>query len=409
MVVKWIMERCLWKWTGIVLLALFSFACSDKNDPSPTPPDEDNLVEATLIGSRAAVELQLLIQFSGRNIDPALFAHNVDVYKVIYKTTFKDSEINASGLIFLPKTTDPVGMISFQHGTIVRHADAPSVQDPESLEVVSYAALTSMGFITVVPDMIGFGESKEIFHPYYVEEPTAVAVIDLLRSAETLAEEKQIPFNSKLFLAGYSQGGYATMATHKALEENPLENFDLIASFPAAGGYDISAMQEYFFGLDTYRHPFYLAYVGQSYQEYYDNPALLADFFNEPYASTIPGLFDGLKGQDAINDGLTEDIQALVRPEVIADIGVDPQYDYLKEAFAENSLVDWKPTIPMFMYHGDADTTVPFENSQVTYDQLLANGASADIVKFITLPGADHSTGIEPYVEEVIKKLQELK
>jgi pimeloyl-ACP methyl ester carboxylesterase len=199
------------------------------------------------------------------------------------------------------------------------------------------------------------------------------------------------------------------MAAHKALEANPLENFDLIASFPAAGGYDITAMQEYFFNLDTYRHPFYLAYVGQSYQEYYENPTLLTDFFNEPYASSIPGLFDGLKGQDAINDGLTDDIQALVRAEVIANIGVDPQYDYLKEAFAENSLVDWKPTIPMFMYHGDADTTVPFENSELTYAQFLANGADADIVKFITLPGSDHSTGIEPYVEEVIKKLQELK
>ena len=403
------MERNHWKWFTTCLLAVFIVSCSDVKETDPAPQEEDNLVEATLLGTRSAAELQFLIQVSGRNVDPSLFRYDVDVYKVIYKTGYKESDIQASGLIMLPKTNDGVGMISFQHGTIVKQTDAPSVQSMQTLEVISYAALSSMGLITVVPDMIGFGESENVFHPYYVEEPTALAVIDNLHAAETLAKEKQSAFNSRLFLAGYSQGGYATMASHKAIEANPLENFKLIASFPAAGGYDITAMQEYFFNLDSYSHPYYLAYVGRSYQTYYDEPDLLKDLFNEPYASNIPLLFDGINGQDDINAQLSNDIKVLVKNGVLNSIDTDPEYEYIKEAFLENSLVDWKPTIPMFMYHGDQDSTVPYENSQITYDKLLNNGASPEILKLINLPGADHSSGIEPYIEEVIKNLQVLK
>jgi hypothetical protein len=38
----------------------------------------------------------------------------------------------------------------------------------------------------------------------------------------------------------------------------------------------------------------------------------------------------------------------------------DPEYADIKEAFIENSLTDWKPTVKMFMYHGKSDVTVPY-------------------------------------------------
>jgi hypothetical protein len=63
----------------------------------------------------------------------------------------------------------------------------------------------------------------------------------------------------------------------------------------------------------------------------------------------------------------------------------------------------------MFLYHGDADMTVPIQNTQVTYEQLLANGASSDNLQMITLPGWDHGSAVEPYIEDVVKKLQQLR
>lgn len=394
-------------WLGLAVL-LFIFSCSEKNDPAP-PPDDGNLVNASPTGSWAAVQLKLLIQLAGRDIDPNLFLNDVDVYKVVYKTTYKEEEIDASGLIILPKTTSAVPMISFQRGTIVEQSAAPSVQGLQSESVVSYSALASMGFITVVPDLIGFGESKDIFHPYYIEEPTATAVIDLLKAATILAQQKEVDFDGRLFLAGYSQGGYATLAAHKAIEANPLEGFELIASFPGAGGYDINAMLDHFITIDTYNDPYYLAFVGMSYESYYGQDAILDQFFNEPYAARIPSLFNGINSSAQIDDQLTSDISALIREEVRANSDAYPLNAFLRQKFDENSLVDWTPVAPVFLYHGDADGTVPVENSEISYNKLLDRGANPDNLELNILPGRDHGTAIEPYIEDVVKKLQELK
>lgn len=396
-------------WCLGICLSIFVFSCSEKDDPTPQT-EEKNLVEGSNTGTWAAAQLKLFVQLSGRDINTDLFEYDVDVYKVIYKTTYQDKEVNASGLVLLPKTTgNALPMISFQRGTIVRNSEAPSLQPHQSEQVISYAALASTGFITVVPDMLGFGESSEIFHPYYLEEPTASAVIDLLYAARALAEEQNVDFDDRLFLAGYSQGGYATLAAQKALESSEQNDFEIIASFPGAGGYDISSMQDYLLGLDTYPDPYYLAYVGMSYRTFYGEDDLLTAFFNEPYASSIPSLFDGTKSASEINAGLTEDIQALVREDILIGVNTDPLYEYLRLKFQENSLTDWTPKAPVYMYHGDADVTVPIENSQLVYEQLIDQGADPARLHLITLGGRDHSTAVEPYVEDIITKLQQMK
>jgi hypothetical protein len=61
------------------------------------------------------------------------------------------------------------------------------------------------------------------------------------------------------------------------------------------------------------------------------------------------------------------------------------------------------------MYHGDADTTVPYQNSVDTYSYLIAHGASEQVVTFTTLPGADHGSGVIPYIEDFTEKLLDLQ
>jgi pimeloyl-ACP methyl ester carboxylesterase len=400
----------LWRWLRIWILALGIVSCSDsENDPDPEPQPE-YLIEATSIGSWPAAQLKFFAQLSGQDIDVNIFQYDVEIYRVIYRTEYQDSEIEASGLIVLPKTTtDELPMISYQHGTIVKQSDAPSDQEVEGEQVISYSGLASTGFITVVPDMIGFGESKELFHPYYIEEPTAEAVTDMLQAAREFAEEKGVSFDGRVFLAGYSQGGYATLAAHKSLESDPIEGFSVTASFPGAGGYDVTEMLNYFRSLETYEDPYYLAYVGLSYQSYYDETSLLSNFFNEPYATQIPSLFNGINSSGDINDGLTTSIAELVKEDILTNPQSSPLYTFLTQRFSENSLVDWTPSAPVFLYHGDADVTVPLSNSQSTYEKLIANGADPEELQLIVLPGGDHSTAVQPYVREVIGKLQEMK
>lgn len=382
------------------------FACSSNDDPAPS--EDNTLVNAEFVYATTADQLKFLVQLSGLQIDPSEFLYDVEIYKVTYKTDYKESAIEASGLIAIPRTTDAVSMLSLHHGTIVNHADAPSNFTTADATTLSYAAIASAGLIGVIPDYLGFGASSSILHPYYIETLTASAILDMLTAASEFAQQQGLAFDGRLFLAGYSEGGYATMAAHKSLEENPKDGFTLIASFPGAGAYDLTDMQEHIFESTSYQDPFYLAYMAQAYQIHYEHESLITDLFQEPYASRIPALFDGTKGATAINAQLTGDISALIQEAVINGYLTDARYQYLRDAFAENSLTDWTPRIPMFLYHGLSDETVPYDNSVKTLNQLLANGASSGTVTLTPLEGT-HSTAVDPYIENLIGKVLSLK
>jgi pimeloyl-ACP methyl ester carboxylesterase len=391
----------------ILVWSIFWLMSCGDSEPGPSG-NTVTLVKAEYLGTHTASSLKLFIPLAGINVSPDVLQYDADIYKVTYRTHFKGSEVVASGLIGLPKTTVPVSMVSVHHGTIAAHSDAPSEQPMVSEEALLCGAFASVGLMVVFPDYIGFGSSSNILHPYYVEEPTAMAVVDNLKAAVELAAQKNLTFNKNLFLTGYSEGGYVTMAAHKYLEENPSSDFNLIASFPAAGGYDIKAMQEYLFEQDTYSDPYYLAYVAYAYKLAYDWTQPLSDFFNEPYAGKIPELFNGTLGGGQINEQLTTSIPDLVQADLLANIDTDLKYWNFADALQLNSLTDWTPTKKMFLYHGDADVTVPFQNSELVYAQLLDNGASQDVVKFIPLEGATHATGIAPYIEDVVLKILDL-
>ena len=390
----------------LLTFLVFIYACSDNKEPE-NPNDQPVLVSADLVYTTTASQVQLLANYSSLGIDANEFQYDIEIYKVIYKTAYNESTINASGLIVLPKTTQEVGMLSFQHGTLINRNDAPSNFSTDE-NTLLYGAIGSAGFIGVIPDYLGFGSSSSILHPYYVEDLTASSITDMLRAAKELAQQKGISFSRKLFLAGYSEGGYATMAAHKAIEENNLEGFDLIASFPGAGAYYLKGAQEYIFDLQQYDNPHYLAYIARAYQLEYDQDNLLTDFFKEPYSTRIPSLFDGQKGADAIDAQLTSTLTDLIQPNILNNIDTDQKYAYLRTAFSENSLTDWTPRTKMFMYHGLSDETVPHQNSVDTYNKLLNNGASTNTISLTSLEGT-HSTAIEPYIADFIPKLLALQ
>ena len=392
--------------TAVAIIVVAS-SCDD-NSPSPADPANEKLEEATLLYTASATQLKFLAQFAGFDLDIDEIKYDAEVYKVTYKTAFKGSEVLASGLVVLPKTNIEVGMVSFHHGTITNHDDAPSNLTETDSDALLYAALSSSGFITVIPDYLGFGSSSNILHPYYVEEYTASSVIDMLVAAKELAAQEKVNFNKKLFLAGYSEGGYVTMATHKGLEEQGSGDFDLIASFPAAGAYDVVGMENYFLNLDTYDSPSYIAYIILAYQLTYDFDDALTDFFKQPYAGRIPDLFDGSKGTPEIDAQLTSVLADLFTEGLEEKLNSDPEYADIKETFIENSLTDWKPTAKMFMYHGELDVTVPYQNSVNTYNKLISNGASTNTLTFIPLNG-DHGSAIQPYIMDFVPKLWALR
>jgi pimeloyl-ACP methyl ester carboxylesterase len=395
-----------------LLLLLLFFSCSkDSEDPSPQPEVTNQFLSSSeLILSQTKSNLSGLVQLAETaypgvsNLLPYL-EYDIDVYTITYKTTYLGEEITASGLVTFPKTTEPIPMMSFQHGTMVSHAEAPT-EDVNTYGFLS--TLASAGYIFLIPDFIGFGASKDKLHPYYIEELTASSVIDMMHAAKELAVEKGYNFDERVFLSGYSEGGYATMATHKSLEQNPIAGFELIVSAPSSGGYNLKSMQEYFFSLETYHNPFYLGYVAMSFQSQgVENVSSL--IFQEPYASKMPQLFDGSLTGGQINAQLTDVVADLVQADFLINVDTNSAYAEILTNFEKNSVDNWTPTKRMMLYHGDADITVPYHTSQETFDKMLAGGTSSSVLTFTPLVGKTHLTGFIPYLTEMVKDFDPLK
>jgi pimeloyl-ACP methyl ester carboxylesterase len=390
----------------ITLVTVFLQGCSDTgNDPEPSPV---YLISSEKMGTYTASQLQGLVSLSGFAIPLADLKYSADIFKVTYRTTYKNQPVTASGLVALPQTTKTVSLLSVHHGTITARSEAPSAQPLFSEQVILLAAFSSVGVVAVLPDYLGFGSSSAIFHPYYVSDLTASAVMDNLYAARELADRQGIKINQDVFLTGYSEGGYVTMAVHKHIELTKPAGINLVASFPAAGGYDVKGVQEYLFGLSEYANPYYLAYVALAYKSVYNWSQPLSILFNEPYASAIPGLFNGNLSGGQINAQLTTSIPALVQADVLTNIDTHPSYAFFADALRQNSLTNWVPQKPLFMYHGDADDSVPYSNSVSVFNTFIQQGASPNTVHLITLPGADHGTGVKPYIEDVVAKILDL-
>jgi pimeloyl-ACP methyl ester carboxylesterase len=271
------------------------------------------------------------------------------------------------------------------------------------------SSFSSAGYIFCIPDLLGFGSSTDILHPYYHYESTADPVVDILKAAKELSEVLNYKFDGNVFLAGYSEGGYATMAGHKMMEETSPTGLNLLASAPASGGYYLKGMQEYFFSQENYQQPYYLGYVAMSYRQVYEVSSILTDIFKEPYSTEMPDLFDGTLTGGQINENLTNVMADLLQPDILTNIDTDPKYKYLNDAFAINSLHEFVPKKQMTMYHGTADITVPFQNSLDTYNSMIQLGASPDILSLIPLQDDTHESGIFPYIIHVIETFDALK
>lgn len=393
----------------LIPLSVFVFSCKDDDGDVKPLVEIDRLNEGDELFGRGVNELKGLVSLSGSaelNEIADLYQYDVTHYEVTYKTTYLGQEIIASGLVTFPETTEAVPMISFQNGTIASNAEAPTSNKQTFLTLSSVA---SAGYIFVIPDYIGFGASKDLISPYHNAEYAGRAVVDLMRAARELASQEGYNFSGDAFLSGYSEGGYATLAAHKMMEEENPEGFELIASAPSSGGYDVKGFQEYFFSLDSFDNPFYLAFVALSYQSVYGYDDPLSDLFQEPYASIIPDLFDGSNTGSAINAQLTTSIPDLLQPDILANLDTDPKYADFVTALNDNTITNWVPVSPVYMFHGTADITVPYQNSVDSYNQFIDAGASSSIVTLTDLPGEDHGSGFLPYLVEAINLFESLK
>ena len=304
--------------------------------------------------------------------------YDITRYKILYNTIDPHgNEVTASGVIAYPKNLDQAfPMISWQHGTEVKR---DNVSSNNGFDILSLW-LTARGYIYLEPDYLGLGES-EILHPYCLKEPSAWTTIDLIRAAQTFFDNDEgyyyypIKSNDDLILFGYSEGGYVTMASHMMIEQENIDNFNLLASFPMAGPYDLSGiMVDLMLTYEPYGEPYYLPYVLVPYITYYEM-GLLEEYFLPEYAEMFEYLFNGDYSGSYINSIMPDIPIEIMLPDLIEDFSNNLNHP-LRLNLAQNNLWDWAPQADMHMYHGMGDELIPYQNSQIAYDTFIDNGSN---------------------------------
>jgi len=314
--------------------------------------------------------------------------YGIEIYRIKYATIdpFGGPTI-ASGALVLPLTPNCYHpLAAYMHGTIMEREGVPSRLSGEI--VVGYF-MGGTGYVTVLPDYLGLGDSPGP-HPYIHAASEASASIDMMRAAREFCAARNVQLNGQVFLTGYSQGGHACMATHKVLQEQFPDEFTVTASAPCSGPYDVSGVQAAaMVAPDPYPAPYYMPYVifsfGYVYPGIYDD---IGDIFQEPWATELPPLFEGNNGSGPIDAIMPVVPSQIFHDSVLQSFTNDPDH-YFRVALRANDLYDWTPNAPVRMMYCESDSHVFYENSIVCRDAMVANGA-ASVQALSAGAGFDH-------------------
>jgi pimeloyl-ACP methyl ester carboxylesterase len=258
--------------------------------------------------------------------------------------------------------------------------------------------IASMGYVIVMPDYPGFGESADIPHPYLIKEPTVRSIIDMLFAARELdsGELPDLVIKNELYLMGYSQGGWATLSLHKALEQDYRAEFNLKGSACGAGPYNLNLLFDGMTNISTYPMPVYIGYIINAYSAYdqFTNP--VSDILNEPYASRLGSLYNGTLTSDQINNQLTTSIPDLFTSDFLSGFESEAKYSSVRTSLTENSITAWNTSVPLFLIHGGGDTSVNPLTTESIYNGMIQAGTSTEICKKEIIPDLDHGDAVVP-------------
>ncbi|MDX2306250.1 MAG: alpha/beta fold hydrolase [Microscillaceae bacterium] len=390
---------------GLGLLILLSACSQDKETPIPEGQFLKTAERIAQYSSKNDLDNYLKTRQSSA-FDPTiltLFSQmGVKVYRVVYKTKNVDgASIEASGLVIVPfEIEGALPLISVQHGTITSEVDAPSNYNRSTEGTIFGPFISSLNYVTVVPDYIGYGASKTFPHPYEHAASLGSSCLDLLRAARELCGSLNITLNGQLFLTGYSEGGYATMALHQYIEQQFAAEFVVTASAPGAGAYHKTAFAEYIAAADE--NLFFLnsyLWVLETYNWVYGLNRPWGFYLNEPYATNVAT-------QGVFTDNIDYNPQNLFTQE-LRNVLINRSDTALINTFANNDLHDWLPNAPIRLFHGTEDDFVPFFNSQNALDAMTGRGATQ--VTLSPIEGGDHETSLDDFVVGVLDFFEPLR
>lgn len=322
--------------------------------------------------------------------------YDIELHRMQYPSRRADgSSVQLSGLLILPRNADgtkpPVPILMYQHATEPYRPNAPSQflvpgRNPlDYPEVVFAAAMAMTGYAVALPDYQGLGDNTDL-QPFVHRQALAGEVVDMLRATrDTInGSSSTCSWSGKLFLMGYSEGGFVTLAATRELQLNDAAEFTVTAAAPMAGPHDLSGtMRNVILAETTYKAPYFVPLFLASYHSVYKDSRLAPDYtMISPYSSTLPPLLTGGSTGEAIDTAMGMsyspvtliEAKSVLAPQFIADLQNTGSAvcGYLQQ---NDTYRGWAPNMPVRMFHHPNDELVPFANSQAAFNAFSTAGA----------------------------------
>lgn len=328
-------------------------------------------------------------KFAGITVAYTPARSGVKLYRIRYSSVIpeKDNQpIRASGLLALPdKDTATLPIVSYQHGTVYGRQEVPSFaeQSPET-QLMMIAQFAGQGYALIGADYFGMGISTEP-EGYLVKASHQQACFDFLTAARAVMADLGRK-SDKLYLAGWSQGGFVTMALLEKLEKSGIAvQGAATASAPLDLGVAMSGFLNFprSFDADWLNSIFILSAF--SYENYYGVPGLARSLFNEPYYELVKKAYER---QPYNVSEIPTDLHKLLKPEYF-----DPQY-FADSAFgkliAATQSYRWVVKSPVRNYYGETDEAITIGVGRMAESYARAQGAGNPVVEAVSTGKTTH-------------------
>ncbi|MCX5774688.1 MAG: prolyl oligopeptidase family serine peptidase [Fusobacteria bacterium] len=237
-----------------------------------------------------------LKQFSNFDISYAKPQYAVNLYRVTYTTVIPEKNNKSTevqGLLAVPvmsnKTVMP--MLSYQHGTIFGKNQVPSELDNSMETKLMVANFSGQGYVVIAADYVGQGNNSEA-NPWMVKDSSAQVSYDMLNASKAVLAKLGVKTDN-LFLSGWSQGSFNTLAFMEKLQQNGVPVKGVAVSASPSDIY--AALNRWIFSPSQYDVPYLVGTACMmifAYENYYGLTGLAQSAIKPQYYQTAKDFYD---------------------------------------------------------------------------------------------------------------------
>lgn len=312
-------------------------------------------------------------KFAGITVSYTPARNAVKLYRVTYPSVIPEKGNKptvATGLLAVP---DMAGasfpMVSYQHGTVYGKQQVPSFPDQSEETQLMIAQFAGQGYLLIGADYFGMGGSAER-EGYMVTGSHQQATADMVSASRAVLADLKLS-DSKLFLGGWSQGGFVTLAMLEKLEADGVPvQAAATASAPSDAFVGFNGFLNFPRKIDAAWIPTIFILSAFSFEEYYGVPGLARALLTEASyeVSRKAYLREPFNPAD-----VPTDLKKLIKPQYF-----EPQY-FANSAYgrivAKTQAYRWVVKTPVRTFYGETDEAISIGLGQLpmTYQKAIGN------------------------------------